>query len=163
MRHLFVFSILSVLILSACNKHQGQEFPYPRIQDAADILRPEEEKQLDSLFALHESKYPHRLAMASTDNFEGVNIYTWSKQKLADLNLNDSGIKAVLFVINPVSREVRIEVSDALQNELPERITVQVADNAILPELKKVNYFGGLYMGAKGITSWLSVLPNNPK
>jgi len=151
--------IFAILILQACSSEP--EYPYARIQDAAEILEPEQEAALDSIFELHEAQYPHRLAIATVLDFEGKTIYQWSQEKMTSMNLNDSGDQSVLFVLNPVSREVRIEVSAALQQKLPERITIQVADKSILPELKRINYYRGLFLGASGITSWLKAAENN--
>ncbi len=149
-----LFLILTCFVFLACSTET--QWPYAHVQDGAEILYPEEEAAIDSILAHHESRFPHKLMFVTTTDFQGGTIYTWSSALMDQLNLSDSGTKSVLFVVNPTSRQVRIEVSKSLEQQLPERITVQVAENSILPEMKNLNYYRGAFLGVRGITSYLA-------
>jgi uncharacterized protein len=123
-----------------------------RVVDAADILPPEVESQLDRRLAAIERDTRAQLVVVSTPDLKGMAIEDYGLQLgrgwgIGDAKRNDG----VLLIVAPNERKVRIEVGYGLENTLKDELCAGIIADDILPRFRQGDLPGGTIAGAEAL------------
>jgi uncharacterized protein len=139
--------------------------PHTRqVMDLADVLNPEEEQQIEQSLQLFQKEYGPQIQVLTIPSLEGEPIESYSI-KVVDVwklgtKKNDDG---VLLLVVPQDHEVRIEVGQGLEGQLPDILAGRIIRDVMIPFFKKDRYDAGIFSGLNAIASRLGgTLKNVP-
>ncbi|MGD9470556.1 MAG: YgcG family protein [Novosphingobium sp.] len=138
----------------------AQEFPAltGRVVDAANIIPPDVETQLDAKLAGLESQSQRQLVIATLPSLQGYEISDYGYQLgrhwgIGDKERNDGA----LLIVAPNERKVRIEVGYGLEPVLTDGLSHLIIQNDILPRFKAGDMPGGIVAGTDAIITQLTL------
>jgi len=125
------------------------------VVDEANLLSSSTRNSLESLLYRYKSDTSNQVQVLIIDSLEGDAIENYSiqvtdKWKLGD-EKKDNG---VLFLIAVKDRQMRIEVGQGLEGELPDVLAGRII-NSIKPYFKTGNYDEGISLGVESILKTL--------
>lgn len=131
-------------------------FPLPRLTgrvvDNADLLTPDQERQLTDALAVTERRTGHQLVVVTLPTLDGRAI-----EKVGLTLGNGWGIgrkghdDGVLLIVAPTERQVRIEVGCGLEATLTDAEAGQIIARRILPAFRKGAMAAGIFRGSAAI------------
>ena len=140
----------------------AQTFPAlsGRVVDQADLLRPEQELDLNSKLAALETQTGRQFVVATVNSLEGRNIEdygyrlgrTWA---IGDKEKDDG----VILLVAPKERKVRIETGYGARVFLTDAVSSVIIRENILPKFKAGDMGGGVVAGADAIITQLQLPP----
>jgi uncharacterized protein len=140
----------------------AQTFPAlsGRVVDQADLLRPEQELDLNSKLAALETQTGRQFVVATVNSLEGrpVEDYgyrlgrTWA---IGDKDKDDG----VILLVAPKERKVRIETGYGARVFLTDAVSSVIIREDILPKFKAGDMGGGIVAGADAVISQLQLSP----
>ncbi|WP_210413422.1 TPM domain-containing protein [Altererythrobacter sp. TH136] len=152
-----VFAWLAALLASPV---AAQEFPAltGRVVDAANILPPAVEAQLDSKLTAFEQRNQRQFVVATVPSLQGYDIADYGYQLgrkwgIGDEQRNDG----VILLVAPNDRKVRIEVGYGLEPVLTDGYSTLIVQNTILPKFRAGDMPGGVVAGADQIIQQLEL------
>lgn len=138
----------------------AQEFPAltGRVVDAANIIPPDFETQLDAKLAGLESQSQRQLVIATLPSLQGYEISDYGYQLgrhwgIGDKERNDGA----LLIVAPNERKVRIEVGYGVEPVLTDGLSHLIIQNDILPRFKAGDMPGGIVAGTDAIITQLTL------
>ena len=141
-------------IEQALKSAEFPERPEGPLLDAADILPPALEKDLDMRL--------RRVSVETQTAFVVVTVPSLHDQDAADYTPalgRKWGIGAprggVLLLVAPNERQVQISTDDTLRKRLTDQQCAQIIQQVILPRFKNDDYTGGIASGVDAIASRL--------
>ncbi|MFI5389921.1 MAG: TPM domain-containing protein [Bacteriovoracales bacterium] len=127
----------------------AREVPYLSgpVVDEANILSSSTKNSLESLLYRYKSDTSNQVQVLIIDSLDGdpiedFSIRTTDKWKLGD-EKKDNG---VLFLIAVKDRQMRIEVGQGLEGDLPDVLAGRIIDS-VKPYFRNGNYDEGIYNG----------------
>ncbi len=149
---------LMAAILLLLSPAYAQNFPplTGRVVDAADILSPDDERDIDALLAAHEQKTTNQVVVATVPSLNGQSIeeYGVALGRAWGIGQAERNNGAILIVA-PNEREVRIEVGYGLEGELTDAISSVIIQGSILQRFRAGDLPGGIRRGAQDIVAVL--------
>ena len=128
-----------------------------RVVDAANILSPVTDADLERKLADLEQKSGIQLVVATVPSLDGEEIEPYANElfrfwKLGEAKKNNGA----LLLIAPKERRVRIEVGYGLEGTLTDAISSLIVANAIAPRFKAGDFNGGVTRGVDDIITTLT-------
>ncbi|MEO7162122.1 MAG: TPM domain-containing protein [Bdellovibrionia bacterium] len=139
--------------------------PHTRqVMDLADVLNPEEEQQIEQSLELFQKEYGPQIQVLTIPSLEGEPIESYSIKVVDAWKLGtkkkDDG---VLLLVVPQDHEVRIEVGQGLEGQLPDILAGRIIRDVMVPFFKKERFDAGIFSGLNAIASRLGgTLKNVP-
>ncbi len=147
-------NILIILLLISTASLFGLNVPAlkSRVNDYADIITPEYERQIEDYLYSLENTTQIQMAVLTVKSLEGQDIESFSID-VADawkLGQNDKDIGALL-IVSLDDRTIRIEVGYDLEEKLTALKCGLIIRNIITPEFQTNNYGEGILQGVKNM------------
>ena len=150
----FCFNPLIALNVQA-NPLEGIKFDRPVI-DQAKLLSPTAFRTLDNLLRSFSKKSDAQLGVITLTSLEGDSIESVSI-KIADLWKlgGEATDKGIFILVAKEDRQVRIEVGQGLEGDIPDAYAKRVVDQYITPAFKQGNFAQGIVTGSAAIISYI--------
>jgi uncharacterized protein len=140
----------------------AQTFPplSGRVVDAADLLNPQQEAQLDARLAALERASSRQLVVATVPSLGGRPIEDYGYQLGRHWRIGQSQANnGTILLVAPNDRKVRIEVGYGLEPILTDAFSNTVIDQRILPRFREDDMAGGIIAGADALIEQLGAPP----
>lgn len=160
MRH--VFAALWLLLLAAAAPAAAQHFPLltGRVVDQAELLRPEQEVDLNSKLAALEAQSGRQMVVATVKSLEGQEIESYATALFRKWGIGDKQRDdGVLLLVAPAERKVRIENGYGADDYLTDAVSGLIIRQAILPRFKAGDMGGGIIAGTDAVIRQLQLPP----
>lgn len=154
MRKLFLFVlVLSGIIVQAQFTIPDQPSFQTSVYDYADILNPQEEKELENKLIRYSDSTTTQIVLITIEDLKGEDIgiltprwgQTWG---IGGSEQNDNGI-IILFAKN--DKKIWISAGYGVEDRLTAGINGELIRNIIIPEFKAGNFYLGLDKGTDAI------------
>lgn len=129
----------------------AQTFPKltGRVVDAANLLTPAQEAELDGKLAALETQSQRQLVVATIPDLEGYEIEDYGYRlgrawAIGDKERDDGA----LLIVAPTERKVRIEVGYGLEGILTDALSSLIIQREVIPRFKQGDYPGGIAAAA---------------
>lgn len=131
--------------------------PSGHIYDPQDILRAEQEAQLEQKLVEYQNRSQHAIVIAIVNGLDGrATIAQYANDIFHAWGIGDKQRDdGVLVLWNFAGRQVRIEVGYGLEGQLPDGRSGQILREEILPRFKDGQYAEGLFVGVDSIIKQL--------
>src|SRR3546814_226030 len=136
----------------------AQEFPKltGRVVDAANLLSPAAEAEIDAKLANLEATTTRQLVVATIPDLQGYDIsdygYRLGRAWGIGQKQEDNG---ALLIVAPNERKVRVEVGYGLEPVLTDGMSFLIINNDIVPRFKGGDMAGGIEAGVDAIAKQL--------
>ena len=165
-RAALVPALLAALLMLLALPAAAQSFPKlsGRVVDAAGLLSPAAEADLDAKLARLEAETARQLVVATIPDLEDYAIedYGYRLGRAWGIGQKDEDTGALLIVA-PNERKVRIEVGYGLEAYLTDAWSAIVIHRAILPRFKAGDMEGGIVAGTDAIIAQLALPPEEAR
>lgn len=123
-----------------------------RVNDYADMISPETERELEDKLRAFEESDSTQIAILTIDSLEGDALEDFSirvveKWKIGQAR-KDNG---VLLLVSKEDRRMRIEVGRGLEGVLTDLLAGRILDNIVKPKFKEGDFNGGFIDGTGAI------------
>lgn len=149
-----------LLLLAWPGFASAQTFPAlsGRVVDAANIIPPDVEAQLDAKLQGLETQSQRQLVVVTLPSLEGYEISDYGYRLgrhwgIGDKQRNDGA----LLIVAPTERKVRIEVGYGLEPVMTDGLSFLIINNTILPRFKAGDMPGGIVAGTDAIIAQLTL------
>ncbi|WP_052216029.1 TPM domain-containing protein, partial [Sphingomonas sp. ERG5] len=146
--------LVASLLLCCATLASAQTFPplSGRVVDAANILAPEQEAQLNQLAVDIEKASSRQFVVATVPDLQGYPIedYGYKLGRAWKIGQKDAN-NGIILLIAPTERKVRIEVGYGLEPIMTDALSGMIIRDTILPEFRKGDMAGGIVAGANAI------------
>jgi len=140
----------------------AQTFPKltGRVVDAANVIPPAQESELDAKLTAFNSRSQRQFVVATVPSLEGYDIadYGYRLGRAWGIGDKDREDGAILLVA-PNDKKVRIEVGYGLEPVLTDGFSTLIVQNTILPAFKAGDMPGGIVAGADAIIKQIELPP----
>ncbi|ANU08399.1 TPM domain-containing protein [Paraurantiacibacter namhicola] len=172
--------LLAIPLALACGQPQAEgargtstEYvparPDGPVLDAADILPPEVEAQLDDRLRAWFDETDNALVVVSVTSLENRSIEKFAFDTFNTWGIGDSETdRGLLLLIAPNERMVRIEVGCGFEKVITNDIAAAIIADDILPHMRKGDLAAGTLGGVKALTATtdarisLAGIPSSP-
>ncbi|TPG21875.1 methanol dehydrogenase [Sphingomonas koreensis] len=154
--------LIVVAALFAAAAAHAQTFPKltGRVVDAANLLSPDQEAQLDQLSQSIEQASSRQLVVATIPDLEGRAIDDYGYQLGRAWGIGQSKINnGIILIVAPNEKKVRIEVGYGLEPIMTDALSNMIIQNDVLPKFRDGNMPGGIIAGANAIAEQLKAPP----
>lgn len=154
--------LLVLWLLLFASVASAQTFPKlsGRVVDAANLLSPQQESELNAKFAALETASSRQLVVATIPSLEGYEIEDYGYRLGRAWGIGQSQANnGTILIVAPNERKVRIEVGYGLEPILTDGYSSLIIQNAILPRFKQGDMAGGIIVGADEIIKQLQAPP----
>ena len=151
----------ALLILALGTAAPAQDFPAltGRVVDQADIIPPDEEREIEALLEVHEQKTTNQMVVATIASLEGRPVEDYGVELGRAWGIGQEGKdNGVILIVAPNEREVRYEVGYGLEGELTDAIARVIIEGSILPRFRAGDFPGGI---RRGVEDAIAVLEGN--
>ena len=156
-----LFTLIAALCFAAVPA-AAQNFPSltGRVVDQADLLRPEQEFDLNSKSEALEAATKRQFVVATVKSLEGRTIEDYGYQlgrkwKIGDEKRDDG----VILLVAPNEKKVRIETGYGARVFLTDAVSGLIVQNTILPKFRQGDMAGGIMAGADQIIDQMKLSP----
>ncbi len=138
-----------LLVLTGCGGGEPASVPEPPAQgnvlDAADVLTPAQEQELDALIDQQNSRTDAaRVAVLTVEN-AGGSLEDYARSVATDWGVGDAGAdNGVLVVADTGERELRIETADGVREAFSDDDAEEVVEDVLEPAFADEEYAQGL-------------------
>jgi len=147
-------ALACLLIPALPTQAQEQQFPAltGRVVDLAGILDTAVEASLSESLAEHENATSNQIVVATLPGLEGYDIADYANRlgRFWQLGTAEQD-NAVLLLVAPNDRKVRIEVGYGLEGALPDALASIIVQREILPAFRGGNYSLGIQQGIHAV------------
>lgn len=135
--------------------------PQPQgwVTDFEQLFSAAQADSLQRIIASFAKQTGHEIAVVTLDSFcvtnelfVALSLHLANEWGVGKLGL-DNGI---LIALSKGHRQVRVNVGNGLQTQLPDALTKQIIDKLIIPYYKKGAYFEGTLFGLRALIKHLS-------
>ena len=154
--------VAGALLLAACGTTApaaaGPDFPEltGRVVDEADLLRPEQERQLAAASEALEREVGPQFVVVTVPTLQGYPILEYGVDLGRSWGIGsaerDDGI---ILPVAPSERKARIEVGYGLENRVTDPYANQVMQKRILPRFREGDMAGGIMAGSRALVERL--------
>ncbi|QNQ12121.1 TPM domain-containing protein [Sphingomonas alpina] len=146
--------LIASVLLCCASLAGAQTFPplSGRVVDAANLLSPEQETQLNQLSADIEKASSRQFVVATVPDLQGYPIedYGYKLGRAWAIGQKDAN-NGIILLVAPTERKVRIEVGYGLEPIMTDALSSMIIRDTILPEFRKGDMGGGVVAGATAI------------
>ena len=153
--------VAGILVLGGIGIGAAQNFPplTGRVVDQANVIPPDEERELEALLEVHEQKTTNQVVVATIASLEGRPIEDYGVELGRSWGIGQEGKdNGVILLVAPNEREVRYEVGYGLEGELTDAIARVIIEGSILPRFRAGDFPGGI---RRGVEDAIAVLEGN--
>lgn len=138
-----------LLLLTGCSDGGPASVPEPPSQgnvlDAADVLTPEQEQELNALIDGQNSRTDAARVAVLTVEDAGGSIEDYARSVASDWEVGDAGAdNGVLVVADTGGRELRIETADGVREAFSDDDAEEVVEDVLEPAFGDEEYAQGL-------------------
>lgn len=154
--------LATLTLLIAASPSHAQNFPKltGRVVDAANLLSPEQEKDIEEKLAALERQSRRQVVVATIADLGGYEIADYGFRLGDHWGIGDKERDdGALLIVAPNERKVRIEVGYGLEGVLPDALAGRIVNNTIIPRFKQNDYPGGIAAGVDAIAKQLTLPP----
>jgi uncharacterized protein len=152
--------LLALLLVALPATAMAQTFPKltGRVVDAANLLSPEQEAQLDQLSAGVEKASTRQFVIATIPDLQGYPIedYGYRLGRAWQIGQKDAR-NGIILIVAPKERKVRIEVGYGLEPVMTDALASGIITNDILPKFRDGDMAGGIMVGANDIAEQMKL------
>ncbi|MEI7501285.1 MAG: TPM domain-containing protein [Bacteroidota bacterium] len=147
----FIFVLTTLTSYSQSGKKTDFKFPayIGYVNDFERILTQKQIKELNDIISKHEKETINEIVIVTISSIEPYK--TLFDYSIALANYWGIGKKdknnGVAIVFGKQIRQIRIQVGYGLENKLKDEEAKKIIDNAIIPEIKKGDYYTGIKNG----------------
>ncbi len=143
-------------ILAACaflavvSAAVGQDLPQPRnhVEDRANVIQPNVERQLIAVLADLERKTGAQIIVVTVETTGGVSIEDYALNLAERWKLGQKDKEnGALVVVAVKDRDYRFEIGYGLEGVLPDSFVGSVGRNYFVPYFRQGDYSSGIYQG----------------
>ncbi|MBW4330173.1 TPM domain-containing protein [Stakelama sp. CBK3Z-3] len=138
----------------------AQTFPKltGRVVDAANLLTPAQEQQLDQLSAQIEQASGRQFVVATIPDLQGYPIEDYGYRlgrawKIGQAKANNG----IILIVAPKERRVRIEVGYGLEPIMTDALSSMIIHDDILPQFRKGDMAAGIMAGSAAIAQQMKL------
>jgi uncharacterized protein len=149
---------IAALFAPAAARSQVAEIPYltGRITDNAEMLSTEIRAHLTEIVKIHEEATGNQIAILTMPSLEGVMLEEFAARVLQAWKLGSAGKEnAVLLLVSPGDRRIRIEVGSGLKGKLSEVSATRIIRDLMTPPFQEGDYNRGIDAGIHAIIGQL--------
>ena len=122
------------------------------VTDHAELVSPDAEFRLEEALRALNQRGKAQFAILTVPNLGGESIESASIKVVDQWKLGTAAKdNGVLLFISRDDRELRIEVGQGLEGDLPDAYAKRIIDNSIVPLFKQRDFEGGVLVGARDI------------
>ena len=150
-----VVLFLVALCVAAAPATSAPEFPAlsGRVVDQADLLSPEDERELTAHLKALEEKSSDQLVVVTVPSLQGYTIEDFGFQLGRHWGIGTAELdNGALLIVAPNERKVRVEVGYGLEPILTDALSNIIIENAILPRFRAGDFAGGIKDGVRDLT-----------
>jgi uncharacterized protein len=148
---LVLYLLCGALLSAAVAEVQIPALTHP-VEDSAGIIPPQTEQQIEAALAKLWERRGTQLAVLTLPTLENEPIEELSIRVVEKWQLGTkTGDKGVLLLIVPQERQLRIEVGQGLEGDLPDAYAKRIIDNSIVPLFRAGDMTGGVLVGIREI------------
>lgn len=154
------FLLAFLLLLVPLSAEAQPSFPKltGRVVDAANLLSPEQEAQLDQLSQSVEQASTRQFVVATIPDLQGYDIADYGYQLGRAWGIGQKEANnGILLIVAPKERKVRIEVGYGLEPIMTDGLSSQIINTAILPKFRANDMAGGIVAGAQAIAEQMKL------
>jgi uncharacterized protein len=123
-----------------------------RVNDYANIIRPDKSQELDERLARFEQETGHQLAILTIPSLEGDALEDFSIRVAESWKIGQKGFdNGAILIVAPKDRKLRIEVGYGLEGVLPDAIANRIINEIIVPRFRENDYSGGVEAGVNAL------------
>lgn len=123
-----------------------------RVVDDANLLSPEDERDLAETLKQLEEKSSDQLVVVTLPSLQGYTIEDYGYRLGRHWGIGTKELNnGVLLIVAPNERKVRIEVGYGLEPILTDALSRVIIDNAILPRFRTGDFSAGIKEGVENI------------
>lgn len=142
----------------------AQAAPPPRpdgpIQDAADVIAPQDEAALDAKLRAYTQATGRAVIVATVPSLEGQDIVSYSQDLAETWDIGGKETEnGLLLLIAPNDRELRIHTARGLQVRMTDIMSGRIIRDVIVPRFKNGDMSGGIVAGVDTIIAQLDMDP----
>ncbi|MXO66793.1 hypothetical protein GRI91_13590 [Altererythrobacter endophyticus] len=128
--------------------------------DAANVLAPAQEQQLDQQLRAYNAQTGRAVIVATVPDLGGEPIDTYTRQLAENWGIGGAETEqGVLFLIAPKERELWITTARGVQTTLTDVMAGRIIRNDVVPRFKQGDMAGGIMAGVSGIIQVLNMDP----
>lgn len=129
-----------------------------RVVDAANVLTPPVEAQLDQQLAALQARTGDQLVVATVPDLQGYEIEDYGYQLGRAWGIGQKRFNnGAILLIAPKERRVRVEVGYGLEPILTDALSRIIIEREILPKFRAGDLPGGVVAGAAALVEQLSL------
>lgn len=122
------------------------------IYDAADILNPSTEAQLNSELQQFQDAKKVTAVIVTVKSLEGKDIASFSNERFRQLAIGEEGKNnGVMLLVAPNEKQVRFEVGYGLEGDLTDAKARNIIEKHILPKFKTNAFSDGVIAGLREV------------
>lgn len=150
-------ALLASLLLLLAFAPKKDTHPDRFIYDNENVLDPDEEQQLDTLFRGHELRTTNEIVLITSQTYRGnPDIAAFAGTCGDSLKVGKKhASNGVVIVFSKAQHEAFIQPGLGLEGVLTEWKCRNIVDSVMLPLFKEKMYFDGLLMGSKAMVAML--------
>lgn len=118
------------------------------VTDLADLLTPQQEREISALLASYQSGSTHEIALLTVPDLNGRTIEELGLNTFREWGIGSKETSnGALLVIAKQERKIRIEVGRGLEGDLPDVLCGRIIRDVISPTFKQGDFPGGILAG----------------
>jgi len=153
---------LAVAALFLASPALAQTYPplTGRVTDAADLLNPAQEAELNQKLAALEAATTRQLVVATVPSLEGHDIQEYGVGLGRAWHIGQQGANnGVILLVAPNERKVGIQVGYGMEGVITDALSGQIIRDVILPRFRANDYPGGIAVGTDALIAQLQAPP----
>jgi uncharacterized protein len=154
--------VLALAFLLPATSAFAQEFPKlsGRVVDAANLLDPAQEAELDGKLAALQQASTRQLVVATIPDLQDYPIEEYGYRLGRSWGIGQSEANnGTILIVAPKEKKVRIEVGYGLEPILTDALSSLIIQNAILPRFRAGDMAGGIVAGTDAVIQQLQAPP----
>lgn len=138
--------------------------PEGPVLDAANVLSPAQEQQLDQELRAYNKSTGRAVIVATVTSLDGEPIETYTRQLAENWGIGGKDTEeGVLFLVAPKERQLWITTARGVQTTLTDVMAGRIIRNDVVPRFKAGDMAGGIIGGTSQIIQVLNMDPAQAK
>lgn len=145
MKNLFIALVLAFIPLFAQTQDFLPKTPKGMVNDYADMLSYQEERQLEYKLRTYRDSTTNAVVIVTLESLEG-----YSRDEIATTLFSNwrmwegDRYNGVLILISKEDREMKVEVGYGLEGVVTDAMASRIVNDVLIPNFKNENYYAGL-------------------
>lgn len=156
-----VVMVLAIICIAGTQNvfaYQSPGSPQGYVNDFADVLKPEDEKFLETTLGGVEEGSKAEIAIVTIPALGDETIETYAVKLFEEWGIGKKGSdNGLLILVAPNEKKVRIEVGYGLEEYITDARSSQIIASDLTPSFKVGDYASGLFFATESIARYLSI------